>query len=312
MAGPHPKTRGDKARTNGARRQPEPYAHPGERRQLLLRRARPPRGLDVAGEVALVRGVDQQLLDDRALRQRRGEQHGGGDVLGEEHRGALLRRRRLRPVVQDRGVDLAGQDRGGPDALVPVGGVQVVHEVHDARLRGAVGRAAEQAGPHGRDRRHGDHGACAAVEHVRQHRPGQGEHAAQVDPHHVVPVVIGQPAGVARLRRDPCHVDQHVHRTDAFVHAIDERGHLRRVVDRGGLDVRGAARLADRRRDLLEQPAAAPHEDGHRALGGQRDRGGRPDSAAGPGDQADLVLQRAQSFLHLASPTWPFEQITAR
>jgi hypothetical protein len=196
-----------------------------------------------------------------------------------------------RAVVQDRGVGLSGQDRRGPDAVVAVGGVQVAHEVVHARLRGAVGGAAEEVGPQCRQRRHRDHGAGAAVEHVRQHRPGEGEHGGEVDPERLVPLVVGQPAGVERLRRRAGHVDQHVHRPHSFAHAVDQRGDLDRVVDRGRGDVGGSARRGDGRRHLVEHLPAPPDEHGDRAVGGQGERGGPPDAAARAGDQADLALQ---------------------
>src|SRR3954470_9010079 len=68
-------------------------------------------------------GTDQNLLNGRAVRKCGYEPDAGRDVLGLHHTGPCFGRRRSRPLVEQRGVDIAGKNAARANAVRPFLGI---------------------------------------------------------------------------------------------------------------------------------------------------------------------------------------------
>src|SRR5438874_58769 len=216
---------------------------------------------------------------------------------GLHHRRARLRVGHERALVEDRRVHLGRQNGRGADAAVAQLGVQGLHHRARAGLGHAVGDAGEPARPQCRHRRHGDHGARAALEHRRQQRLRERVDACGVHAEHGVPLVLPHPPDAARVTRLAGVVDEDVHAA--------ERLHRPRPQLACVVGLREVARLAGGRPlvaldlgdDLLERLLAATGDGDPRALGGEHEGGGAADARAGAGDERDLAFECLHGLL---------------
>ena len=116
------------------------------------------------------------------------------------------------------------------------------------------------------ERANGDDGAAAPLDHAGQHRLGQRVDAGEVDGDHAVPLLLADPADVARLARVAGVVDEHV---DAAERARPSTARAR-APPRACRVARPRRRAAARRaRSPRPPPRAAP-------CGGPRPRPARP------------------------------------
>src|ERR1044071_1937489 len=72
-------------------------------------------------------------------------------------------------------------------------------------------RRSDQPGPHGRQPAHGDDRAAPALDHAGQGRLDQRVHTGEVDVDDSLPLLLPDPADIARLARVPRVVDENVH-----------------------------------------------------------------------------------------------------
>jgi hypothetical protein len=220
------------------------------------------------------------------------EQHGVGDVVRLDHaaqrdlagtRRLLLGRRDLAAAAEP------GRGRPGADGVDAdpvrrqlVGSMP--REPEEAGLRGAViGAAAERDAPPG-DRGDVDDRAAAAPLHMRDHRLGAVERAAQIDRHDAVPVG-------GRHRRDRLAGDR-AGRIDQHIDAACFRRDLGRQPGEGGAvgDIERVAGgiAADLGSDPLCGAAVAVERCHACASRGERAAAGGADAVAATGYQRDL------------------------
>ena len=190
-----------------------------------------------------------------------------------------------------------GRDRVDPDVHTAEFPRKLLGQAVDADL----GQAVEVRVHPRRGRRLVDDRAAAALGHLPVHRAGAHQRAVEVHAHELLVVV-------------PVHGQQQIE-----LHAAEDRGVVHQIVDAAELGQRavghGLGRLrvghvdrhADRRPpigdDLLGHPLAAlgvDIGDHHRgALAGQRLGVGLADTATGPGDNGDLVVELTASVVSL-------------
>ena len=129
---------------------------------------------------------DKQFFDDGALGQRDGEPHTRGDVGRAHHFGAGLGCRRDRAFIEDVGVDVAGEDRAGAEAVGAFFSVEGLGEAGEAKFRGDVGDAGLRAGFETRFGVDEDEGAGAARPHGREQRLYTIDGAVEIGRHELV------------------------------------------------------------------------------------------------------------------------------
>ncbi len=231
--------------------------------------------------------------------QRDGEPHTRSDVGWAHHFGAGLGCRRDRAFIEDVGIDVAGEDRAGAEAVGAFFGVEGLGEAGEAKFRGDVGDAGLGAGFETRLGVDEDEGTGAARAHGWEQRLYTVDGAVEIGRHELVIGGEWQLGPAAARGVGACGVDEGIDvaeaREDGGRHFSN--GGVVADVAREGDEAftSGGGREADR---LGEGVRAATDEGDAPTFGGKLVDDGAADAAASAGDEGDGGWGREGFLLH--------------
>ena len=243
------------------------------------------------GDLCLQRRRQQaHVRDVGPRRQGRHEQARSRHVFGLQRASNHLRRRRHRPLVQERRVGQPREQHRTADTVGFFLGHGAVRQADHAVLRGLIRHAGDVGRLH-RTRRHVDDDSVALRPHRRQHRAGDVERTGQVDVHHAVPRLRVELRERPPLDVGAGRVAEDVQRAEPVERRGDQGGHGRAVGQIGRAAEDAAAAAADFVGQRLQQIAAPRRQHDRRPFLGKQTRRCLTHPAARPRHQRHPPIQ---------------------